>query len=339
MVAGEDRGTLGGDVLHALDPRPEEQPQHGPSTMRLEHPVEQPQPTSLPPSTTVRTPLTRCTLRHYARTARRARMSAADGRDDDGAARGDPAARRRAVRPRRRPHRRAAVPRLHRARRRACVPGASTSPTPAHRARSPGCPGHGTRGRRRTAPAGRTGTPRSSSAFGALRARCDAGRSWRAVDGRDAGAPAGRGARRRDRRAGPGQPALLTKRKDRLAAAGAASTLGPLVPGDRQRHQEARRHRAGLRPAAAQGRHSQIASSGLDHPADLAEVTQPVLLLRSPRTTSSSRRQLGACCWRGSPASDVTEVLLEDSYHVATLDNDAPTIFAESADFIERVTR
>ena len=30
--------------------------------------------------------------------------------------------------------------------------------------------------------------------------------------------------------------------------------------------------------------------------------------------------------------------LFEDSYHVATLDHDAPRIFAESAEFIERVT-
>jgi carboxylesterase len=38
-------------------------------------------------------------------------------------------------------------------------------------------------------------------------------------------------------------------------------------------------------------------------------------------------------------STDVTELLLEESYHVATLDNDAPLIFAESAAFIERVTR
>ena len=31
------------------------------------------------------------------------------------------------------------------------------------------------------------------------------------------------------------------------------------------------------------------------------------------------------------------EVLLEDSYHVATLDNDAPVIFEESAAFVDRV--
>ena len=35
---------------------------------------------------------------------------------------------------------------------------------------------------------------------------------------------------------------------------------------------------------------------------------------------------------------DYEERLLEDSYHVATLDNDAERIFAESAEFIARVT-
>jgi carboxylesterase len=35
---------------------------------------------------------------------------------------------------------------------------------------------------------------------------------------------------------------------------------------------------------------------------------------------------------------DVTEILLEDSYHVATIDNDAPRIFDESAKFIEGIT-
>ena len=71
---------------------------------------------------------------------------------------------------------------------------------------------------------------------------------------------------------------------------------------------------------------------------DLPEVTQPVLLLRSPQDhvvpASSSALLLSKIS-----SQDVTEVLLEESYHVATLDNDAPRIFAESADFIERVTR
>jgi carboxylesterase len=34
----------------------------------------------------------------------------------------------------------------------------------------------------------------------------------------------------------------------------------------------------------------------------------------------------------------VTERVLHESYHVATLDNDAPAIFAESTDFVRKVT-
>ncbi len=37
-------------------------------------------------------------------------------------------------------------------------------------------------------------------------------------------------------------------------------------------------------------------------------------------------------------SADVTSRMLDNSYHVATLDNDAPTIFAESVDFVTRVT-
>jgi len=69
---------------------------------------------------------------------------------------------------------------------------------------------------------------------------------------------------------------------------------------------------------------------------DLPEVTQPLLLLRSPHDhvvpASSSALILSRISSR-----DVTEILLEDSYHVATIDNDAPHIFDESAKFIERI--
>jgi carboxylesterase len=71
---------------------------------------------------------------------------------------------------------------------------------------------------------------------------------------------------------------------------------------------------------------------------DLPEVTQPVLLLRSPQDhvvpASSSALILSRISSR-----DVTEILLEDSYHVATIDNDAPRIFDESAKFIERTAQ
>jgi carboxylesterase len=69
---------------------------------------------------------------------------------------------------------------------------------------------------------------------------------------------------------------------------------------------------------------------------DLPEVTQPVLLLRSVDDhivpASSSALILSRISSR-----DVSEILLRDSYHVATLDNDAPRIFDESAKFIERI--
>jgi carboxylesterase len=70
---------------------------------------------------------------------------------------------------------------------------------------------------------------------------------------------------------------------------------------------------------------------------DLPEITQPVLLLHSPQDhvvpASSSALVLSKLS-----SEDVQEILLENSYHVATLDNDAPLIFAESVKFIERLT-
>jgi carboxylesterase len=67
--------------------------------------------------------------------------------------------------------------------------------------------------------------------------------------------------------------------------------------------------------------------------ADLGSVTAPLLVFRSredhvvePASVELLLSQVAG--------SDVTEVVLEDSYHVATLDNDAPRIFAESAAWI-----
>jgi carboxylesterase len=71
--------------------------------------------------------------------------------------------------------------------------------------------------------------------------------------------------------------------------------------------------------------------------ADLARVTQPVLLFLSREdhvVDGSSPRAIRA----GVSSRDLTERALENSYHVATLDHDAPTIFEESAAFVRRVT-
>jgi carboxylesterase len=71
--------------------------------------------------------------------------------------------------------------------------------------------------------------------------------------------------------------------------------------------------------------------------ADLPKVTQPLLLFRSaedhvvdPSSAAVIRAHVSS--------RDLTERILENSYHVATLDHDAPTLFEESAQFIRRVT-
>ncbi|MEP6649687.1 MAG: alpha/beta fold hydrolase [Lapillicoccus sp.] len=70
---------------------------------------------------------------------------------------------------------------------------------------------------------------------------------------------------------------------------------------------------------------------------DLSEVTQPVLLLHS-RVDHVVPVASSAYFLEHISSSDVTEIWLENSYHVATLDNDAPLIHDESVRFIERVT-
>jgi carboxylesterase len=70
--------------------------------------------------------------------------------------------------------------------------------------------------------------------------------------------------------------------------------------------------------------------------ADLNRVVCPILIFRSTEdhvVDPSSGRAIRAAV--GS--ADVREEMLENSYHVATLDNDAPRIFEESVSFIERV--
>jgi carboxylesterase len=69
----------------------------------------------------------------------------------------------------------------------------------------------------------------------------------------------------------------------------------------------------------------------------LPEITQPVLLLHSREDhvvpPASSRYFLDRIS-----STDVTEIWLENSYHVATLDNDAPLIHDESVRFIQRLS-
>jgi carboxylesterase len=71
--------------------------------------------------------------------------------------------------------------------------------------------------------------------------------------------------------------------------------------------------------------------------ADLPKVTAPILYFRS--TTDHVVDEASQPLITGRVSSrDVTVVPLTESYHVATLDNDAPKIFDESAAFVARTT-
>lgn len=70
--------------------------------------------------------------------------------------------------------------------------------------------------------------------------------------------------------------------------------------------------------------------------ADLPQVTQPLLLMHS-RTDHVVPPSDSALILGSVSSADVTETLLEDSFHVATLDHDAERIFADSYGFITRL--
>jgi carboxylesterase len=67
--------------------------------------------------------------------------------------------------------------------------------------------------------------------------------------------------------------------------------------------------------------------------ADLARVTTPVIVFHSAEdhVVEPINTQV---LLDGVSSTDTTEVVLKDSYHVATLDNDAPVIFEGSVDWI-----
>lgn len=72
-------------------------------------------------------------------------------------------------------------------------------------------------------------------------------------------------------------------------------------------------------------------------------VTEQLPALRTPVLLFHSREDhvVPAKSWQlflqRISSTDVTEITLEDSYHVATLDNDAPLIFERTAEFVQRL--
>ncbi|WP_329130912.1 alpha/beta fold hydrolase [Streptomyces sp. NBC_01476] len=71
--------------------------------------------------------------------------------------------------------------------------------------------------------------------------------------------------------------------------------------------------------------------------AALPQVTQPLLLLHS-RVDHVVHPSNSAVVLGKVSSTDVTEIVLERSYHVATLDHDAERIFTESYDFVRRLS-
>jgi len=71
--------------------------------------------------------------------------------------------------------------------------------------------------------------------------------------------------------------------------------------------------------------------------ADLGALRAPVLMYRS-REDHVVDDLSGQLLKAGAVNTTVREVMLENSYHVATLDNDAQQIFEGSVDFIESLT-
>lgn len=69
---------------------------------------------------------------------------------------------------------------------------------------------------------------------------------------------------------------------------------------------------------------------------ELPQVTQPLLVMHS-RTDHVVPPGDSALVLAKVSSSDVTETVLEDSFHVATLDHDAERVFADSHGFITRL--
>lgn len=71
---------------------------------------------------------------------------------------------------------------------------------------------------------------------------------------------------------------------------------------------------------------------------DLSRVTQPLLLLHSAQDHVVEPVN-SALVLAGVSATNVREILLTESYHVATLDCEAPVIFNETVAFVERLSQ
>ena len=200
--------------------------------------------------------------------------------------------------------------------------------------RCPLLPGHGTAGRTATPAPTTSGRPRSSG-LRRLRRRLRPRLRGGPVDGRHAGHPAGRGAPGRRRRAPAGQPGPVHPAAGRQAAAADR----PARPG------------AG-RPSPATSR-SPASPSSPTRSCRRGRCCSCAGCGRSPGPTCAGDRaghrvpqrrgpRGGAGEQRGAPGLGLQprhhRGRARDSYHVATLDNDAPHIFERSVAWLRERT-
>jgi carboxylesterase len=129
-------------------------------------------------------------------------------------------------------------------------------------------------------------------------------------------------------------PAIATERKDVLALP-VLKHLVPAFPAIGNDIKKPGVDEHGYDKTPLKAAHSMVRAWSQLRP-HVGKVTCPVILFTSREdhvvdgsTARHLRARLGT--------SDLTEISLEDSYHVATLDNDAGLIESESVKFIERI--
>ncbi|HEX4720908.1 MAG TPA: alpha/beta fold hydrolase [Pseudonocardiaceae bacterium] len=131
-------------------------------------------------------------------------------------------------------------------------------------------------------------------------------------------------------------PSVMTERKDAVFLP-LLSKILPSMPGisndiKKPGATELAYRRLPLRAAASLSKLWQVVRGDLDR------IDQPLLLLRSAEDHVVEPVN-AATILAGVRTSDVREIVLENSYHVATLDNDADLIFSSSIEFAQRVHR
>jgi carboxylesterase len=130
-------------------------------------------------------------------------------------------------------------------------------------------------------------------------------------------------------------PMVVTKRKDVLALP-LLKWVVPSFPGIINDIKKPDADELGYPRVPLKAAHSMF-RAGRALVADLDRVTAPLLIFKSEEDHVVDEASVPLVVSRVS-STEVVERRLADSYHVATLDHDAPAIFEESAAFIARVT-